>query len=219
MPDGAWPGLPELAEELAFLRLHNRGGEAQAPEVRERILAIARTRRWRPLGGSESPVLGDDEVENLTVGRGTLTARERRIIEDHADQTIRLLAELPFPPHLQAVPHIAGSHHERVCGGGYPLGLRGEEITLQGRILGLADVFEALTAPDRPYRDPMSVSAALETIDDMVKRGFLDADVYDVFMRDGVYLRYAREQLRPEQLDDATLDALARQPGGPLPPG
>ncbi len=212
-----WSGLPELAEELAFLRTHNRGGEALLPAVRERILGIAERRRWRTLGGDSMPLLTPDEVENLTIARGTLTEAERKVIEDHAHYTIDLLAQLPFPPHLRGVPHIAGSHHERVCGGGYPLGLQGEQLSLQGRLLGIADVFEALTAPDRPYREPMTVSAAVEQLRDMVKRGFLDADVFAVFVREGVHLRYAREQLRPEQLDDATLDALARIPGGPLP--
>jgi HD-GYP domain-containing protein (c-di-GMP phosphodiesterase class II) len=139
------------------------------------------------------------------------------VIEAHAELTIRLLEQLPFPPQLSAVPRIAGSHHEQMDGHGYPLGLVGTEITLQGRLLGLADVFEALTAPDRPYRTPLTVSEAIEALRDMVKRGHLDADLFDVFVRERVHLVYAREQLRPEQLDDATLEELARLPGGPLP--
>ena len=101
--------------------------------------------------------------------------------------------------------------------GGYPLGLAGDQITLQGRLLGLADVFEALTAPDRPYRSPMTVSEAVEMLRSMVKEGHLDADLFEVFLRERVHLLYAREQLRPEQLDDAMLDELAQLPGGPLP--
>jgi HD-GYP domain-containing protein (c-di-GMP phosphodiesterase class II) len=213
-----WRGAPDLAEELAFLRTCNRGGETLLPETRERMRAIAQQRRWHMLGGAVAPVLTEEELENLSIARGTLTESERKVIEEHADYTIKLLERLPFPPNLRGVPAIAGSHHERICGGGYPLGLHGEQITLQGRLLGIADVFEALTAPDRPYREPITVSAAIEQLREMVKRGFLDADVFDVFERERVYLRYAREHLRPEQLDDATLDALARLPGGPLPP-
>jgi HD-GYP domain-containing protein (c-di-GMP phosphodiesterase class II) len=97
------------------------------------------------------------------------------------------------------------------------LGLAGTQITLQGRLLGLADVFEALTAPDRPYRNPISVSEAVEMLRDMVKQGYLDADLFEVFLRERVHLLYARDQLRPEQLDDAAFDDLARLPGGPLP--
>jgi HD-GYP domain-containing protein (c-di-GMP phosphodiesterase class II) len=187
------------------------------PAQRGRIRAIAARRRWRDADGALVPILSDDEVENLSISRGTLNARERKVIEEHAELTIRLLEQLPFPPQLSAVPRIAGSHHERIDGQGYPLGLAGAQITLQGRLLGLADVFEALTAPDRPYRDPIKVSEAVETLRGMVKQGHLDADLFEVFLRERVHLLYAREQLRPEQLDDATLDELARLPGGPLP--
>jgi HD-GYP domain-containing protein (c-di-GMP phosphodiesterase class II) len=102
-------------------------------------------------------------------------------------------------------------------GRGYPLGLAGPQITLQGRLLGLADVFEALTAPDRPYRDPMSVSEAVELVRGLVKEGHLDADLFEVFIRERVHLRYAVEQLRDDQLDDAAFDQLAELAGGLLP--
>jgi HD-GYP domain-containing protein (c-di-GMP phosphodiesterase class II)/HAMP domain-containing protein len=211
------PALAELREELAFLRACNLGGEQMDPAHQAQVRAIAAARDWRDADGVRQPLLGDEEVENLTVPRGTLNHRERQVIEEHAELTIRLLEQLPFPRDLRAVPRIAGSHHERMDGGGYPLGLAGAQITLQGRLLGLADVFEALTAPDRPYRDPLTVSEAVEELRRLVKRGHLDADLFDVFLREGVHLRYAREQLRSEQLDDATLDELARLPGGPLP--
>jgi HD-GYP domain-containing protein (c-di-GMP phosphodiesterase class II)/HAMP domain-containing protein len=214
---GEPPVLAELREELAFLRSCNVGGEQMDPAQRDRVLGIAAKRRWRDADGAVAPVLDDNEVENLTIPRGTLNARERKVIEEHAELTIRLLDQLPFPPHLSAVPQIAGSHHERIDGLGYPLGLAGAQITLQGRILGLADVFEALTAPDRPYRDPMTVSQAVEMLRSMVKRGHLDSDLFEVFIRERVHLRYASEQLRPEQLDDAALDELAQIPGALLP--
>jgi HD-GYP domain-containing protein (c-di-GMP phosphodiesterase class II) len=207
----------ELREELAFLRACNVGGEEMDPAHAARVRAIAASRRWRDADGNLRPILSDEEVENLCIPRGTLNERERKVIEEHATLTIRLLQQLPFPPQLRAVPRIAGSHHERIDGGSYPLGLAGAEITLQGRLLGLADVFEALTAPDRPYRDPLTVSEAVEQLRALVKEGHLDADLLDVFLRENVHLLYAREHLRPEQLDDATLDALARLPGGPLP--
>jgi HD-GYP domain-containing protein (c-di-GMP phosphodiesterase class II) len=204
-------------EELGFLRRCNAGDERMDPAQRERVLEIAASRSWRDADGVVGPILSDEELENLTISRGTLNDRERKVIEQHAELTIRLLERLPFPPRLAAVPRIAGSHHEQIDGGGYPLGLAGAEITVQGRLLGIADVFEALTAPDRPYREPTTVSKAVEALRDMVKRGQLDADLFDVFLREGVHLRYARAHLRPEQLDDATLEALARLPGGPLP--
>lgn len=214
----AWPGDDTLRDELAFLRSANTAEERMAPAAQARVREIAATRRWCDAAGTQRPVLDALDVENLTISRGTLTEAERRVIEEHADHTIQLLGELPFPRHLRNVARIAGSHHERLDGGGYPLGLRGAEITLQGRLLGLADVFEALTAPDRPYRDPIPVSEAIEVMRGMVKAGHLDGDLLDVFLAEGVHLTYARKQLLPEQLDDATLDALARLPGGPLPP-
>jgi HD-GYP domain-containing protein (c-di-GMP phosphodiesterase class II)/HAMP domain-containing protein len=219
--EGVDPGLPagerELREELRFLRSCNVGSEDMDAAHVERVRAIAESRLWHDADGVRRSVLSRDEVENLSIRRGTLNERERKIIEEHASLTIRLLQQLPFPQQLRAVPHIAGSHHERIDGGGYPLGLAGSQITLQGRLLGLADVFEALTAPDRPYRDPLSVSEAVEQLRELVKQDHLDADLFEVFLRENVHLRYAREHLRPEQLDDATLAALARLPGGPLP--
>jgi hypothetical protein len=211
------PGIEELREELAFLRSCNVGEEEMDPAQRERVRAIAARRRWRDAAGAVAPVLDDEEVENLTIVRGTLNDRERKVIEDHASLTIRLLDQLPFPPHLSAVSQIAGSHHERIDGLGYPLGLAGAQITLQGRLLGLADVFEALTAPDRPYRDPMTVSDAVEMLRSLVKQGHLDADLFDVFIRERVHLRYAMDQLRADQLDDAVFGELAEMTSGPLP--
>jgi HD-GYP domain-containing protein (c-di-GMP phosphodiesterase class II) len=187
------------------------------PAQRERVRVIAARRRWRDADGVVVPILNDDEVDNLTISHGTLNARERKVIEEHAELTIRLLEQRPFPPQLSGVPRIAGSHHERIDGQGYPLGLAGTQISLQGRLLGLADTFEALTAPDRPYRNPLTVSEAVEMLRSMVKHGHLDADLFEVFLRERVHLLYAREQLQPEQLDDATFDELARLPGGPLP--
>jgi HD-GYP domain-containing protein (c-di-GMP phosphodiesterase class II)/HAMP domain-containing protein len=209
----------DLRAELAFLRACNVGGEGMDPAHGERVRAIAASRRWRDVEGAERPMLSADEVENLCIRRGTLNEHERKVIEEHAALTIRLLEQLPFPPQLRGVPSIAGSHHERIDGGGYPLGLEGAEITLQGRLLGVADVFEALTAPDRPYRDPLTVSEAVTELRELVKHGHLDAELFDVFVRENVHLLYAREHLRPEQLDDATLEALARLPGGVLPAG
>jgi HD-GYP domain-containing protein (c-di-GMP phosphodiesterase class II)/HAMP domain-containing protein len=214
---GASAAERELRDELAFLRACNVGGEAMGAAHVERVRAIATGRSWRDVDGVPQPMLSPDEAENLCIRRGTLNERERKVIEEHASLTIRLLQQLPFPPQLRAVPHIAGSHHERIDGGGYPLGLAGSQITLQGRLLGLADVFEALTAPDRPYRQPLSVSEAVEQLRELVKLHHLDADLFEVFLRENVHLRYAREHLRPEQLDDAALEALARVPGGPLP--
>jgi HD-GYP domain-containing protein (c-di-GMP phosphodiesterase class II) len=193
--------LAELDEERSFLRHCNVGVEYMPEEERGRVLEIARARRWRGMDGSERSVLEPHEVENLTVVRGTLNHAEREVINYHAVATIKMLEELPFPKGMRAVPAIAGSHHEKMNGRGYPNRLRGEEITLQGRILGLADVFEALTAKDRPYKPGRTLSESLEILAAMCRQGEIDADLFELFVREKLYLRYAALHMSPEQID------------------
>ena len=152
------------------------------------------------------PALTDDEVANLSVLRGTLTPREREVIHHHVVATVRMLERLPYPRHLRAVPAIAGAHHERLDGSGYPLGLEAERISMQGRILGLADVFEALTAKDRPYKKAVKLSEAVAILRDMSEEGKIDRDLLEVFLRERLHLRYARDYLDPGQLDEETLE-------------
>ena len=128
--------------------------------------------------------------------------------------TIDLLDELPFPRSLEGVPEIAGSHHERVDGRGYPNRLRGDDITMQGRILGLADVFEALTAADRPYKPARTLSETLRILESMREEGALDPDLYEFFVKEKVYLRYAAANLAPEQIDEAHWEDLERFTAG-----
>ena len=117
-----------------------------------------------------------------------------------------MLERLPYPRSLRGVPAIAGAHHERMDGRGYPQGLVRNQISMQGRILGLADVFEALTAKDRPYKQGMSLRRALTIIQGMCDEGHVDPDLLETFLRERVYLRYAVEYLDPEQIDDEFLD-------------
>jgi HD-GYP domain-containing protein (c-di-GMP phosphodiesterase class II) len=135
------------------------------------------------------------ELHNLTVGRGTLTAEERHLINDHIVQSIVMLSRLPFPPELAGVPEIAGGHHERMDGGGYPRRLRAAELSLPARMLALADVFEALTAGDRPYKRGKTVAEAVAMLRPMAESGHLDPDVLELALREGVFERYARRFL------------------------
>jgi HD-GYP domain-containing protein (c-di-GMP phosphodiesterase class II) len=121
-----------------------------------------------------------------------------------------MLEQLPYPRALRNVPVIAGAHHERMDGQGYPKGLLQDQISMQGRILGLADVFEALTARDRPYKRPMGLRQALRVLGEMRDEGHIDGDLFEVFVRDKVYLRYAAEYLDPEQIDEDLLDEVSR---------
>jgi HD-GYP domain-containing protein (c-di-GMP phosphodiesterase class II)/HAMP domain-containing protein len=145
------------------------------------------------------------EIYNLCIGRGTLTAEERYAINDHVVQTIRMLSQLPFPKHLRDVPEIAGGHHERLDGTGYPKRLRGEELSLQARIMAIADIFEALTARDRPYKKGKTLSEAIEIMARMRRERHIDSELFDLFLTSGVYRRYAERFLHPAQIDEVNI--------------
>lgn len=145
------------------------------------------------------------EVYNLCIERGTLTAEERKVINDHIVVTQEMLKKLPFPKHLRRVPDIAGNHHEKMDGTGYPRGLRGEQMGVSERIMGIADIFEALTAADRPYKTPKRLSECVKILGFMRKDNHIDGDLFELFLRSGVYRRYAEECLREDQIDDVDI--------------
>jgi HD-GYP domain-containing protein (c-di-GMP phosphodiesterase class II) len=190
-----------MDDDLAFLRDVNRGGERLADEAVQRIHDIAARYRWTDESGQEQPFLSENEVENLAIRAGTLTAAERDVINHHIVSTIHMLEQLPWPRHLLNVPEYAGGHHERMDGRGYPKGLRREQMSVQARIMGIADIFEALTAADRPYKPPMSLSQALQIMETLKRNGHIDPDLYDVFVAGGVPQRYGQRFLAPEQCD------------------
>jgi len=120
------------------------------------------------------------ELYNLSVARGTLTEEERYKINDHIVQTIIMLSRLPFPHHLRQVPELAGGHHEKIDGSGYPKRLKGSDMSPVARMMAIADIFEALTAADRPYKKGKTLSEALKIMGFMVKDGHIDAELYDI---------------------------------------
>jgi len=193
--------LTRIEADRDFIRRCNTGGEAMQPEDQERVRQIAQTYRWRDETGQEVDFLSADEVENLTIRAGTLTATEREVINHHIVATIRMLEALPWPKHLKNVPEYAGGHHERMDGKGYPKGLTREQMSIQARIMGIADIFEALTARDRPYKEGMKLSQALEILGKFRDNGHIDPDLFEVFMTQQVYLKYARKCLAPAQID------------------
>jgi HD-GYP domain-containing protein (c-di-GMP phosphodiesterase class II) len=201
-----------LDDDRALLRSCNTGGERMPAQHQERVREIGARHRWQGPDGEEQPFLSADEIENLTISRGTLTAAEREIINHHVVATVRMLDDLPYPKNLRRVPEIAGAHHERLDGSGYPRRLHADEITMQGRILGLADVFEALTAQDRPYKPGRTLREALSILHRMKDDGQIDPDLFDLFVGRKIYLRYAMDCLRPEQIDEADFDAAAIRP-------
>jgi hypothetical protein len=186
-------------EELAFLRHINFGGESMRPEDQGRVDIIA-GRTWMD-AGKAAPFLSADEVANLKIARGTLTQKEREIINNHIVVTISMLESLPYPKDLRRVPEYAGGHHERMDGKGYPKGLTRDEMSIPARMMGIADIFEALTARDRPYKPAKSLSESLRILGQMKLDNHVDPDIFDLFIRSKVYLQYANLLLPPEQID------------------
>jgi HD-GYP domain-containing protein (c-di-GMP phosphodiesterase class II) len=142
-----------------------------------------------------------DELENLNIQFGTLTAAERQIINHHIDVTIDMLKSLPWPKHLKHVTEYAGGHHERMDGKGYPNHLKRNDMSWQARMMGIADIFEALTAKDRPYKKGKTLSESLAIMGKFKLGGHIDPDLFDIFVREKVYLTYAQQFLDPEQID------------------
>lgn len=191
--------LAALDEEQAFLRHANIGGEFMSEDDQNRVREIGA--RLLPGDARQTPLLSEDEIENLSIARGTLTAQERETINYHIVATIKMLESLPYPKHLSRVPEFAGGHHERMDGKGYPRGLTREQMSVQARVMGIADIFEALTAADRPYKKAMKLSQALTILGRMKEDNHVDPDLFDVFVRERVYQSYADMFLDPEQID------------------
>ena len=165
------------------------------------IRSIAASYAWQDEQGQPAPFLSDNELENLCIRAGTLTAAEREVINNHIVATIRMLEQLPWPKHLRNVPEYAGGHHERMDGKGYPKGLKREQMSWQARMMGIADIFEALTAKDRPYKQPMPLSQALKIMQNFRDNGHIDPDLFAVFVDSKVYRAYAERYLAAEQID------------------
>jgi len=152
------------------------------------------------------------EIYNLAVSRGTLTPEERFKINDHMVQTIIMLEKLPYPKHLRDVPMIAGCHHETMTGTGYPKRLTREQMPLTARMMAIADIFEALTAADRPYKKAKTLSEAVHILSFMKNDGHIDAELFDLFLRSGIWLRYGCKFLQAEQIDEVDISRYLGQP-------
>jgi HD-GYP domain-containing protein (c-di-GMP phosphodiesterase class II) len=194
--------IDALDAERAFLRVANQGAEFMNDADVQRVRDIGTKHVWRNVEGLETEFLSSDEIENLAIRAGTLTSAERDTINYHIVATIKMLEQLPWPKHLRNVPEYAGGHHERMDGKGYPKGLTREQMSVQARVMGIADIFEALTARDRPYKQGMKLSQAMGIMHKFRLNGHIDPDLFNVFVNEGVYLRYAKEFLDPWQIDE-----------------
>ncbi len=192
--------LTQLDAQRQFINFANKGGEFMSEESRQLVLTIAAL-QWEDENGKAQPMLTEEEVYNLCIERGTLTSEERSAINNHMAVTISMLESLPFPKKLRRVPEYAGGHHERMDGTGFPRGLKRDEMSLPARMMAIADIFEALTARDRPYKPPMKISTALGILKRMKEDQHVDPDLFDLFVRSRVWEKYAKDALLPDQLD------------------
>ncbi|SMN12337.1 Chemotactic transducer-related protein [uncultured Candidatus Thioglobus sp.] len=207
--------LEQLDNDRAFIHQCNIGAESMSDLSQQRIKKIAEY-QWQGITGEKTAFLSDDEVYNLSVYKGTLNQEERNIVNHHIVVTINMLESLPYPKKLRNVVEYAGGHHEKMDGTGYPKGLTKDEMSIPARMMAIADIFEALTAADRPYKKAMALSQALTILGKMKLNNHIDADLFDVFIWQKIYLKYAHEFLAPEQCDDFSLQDI---PGYVAPEG
>ena len=199
--------LKQVALDRALLQRINVGGEFLGDKELAQIERIAQHYHL-VINDIRTPLLNDDEVENLSRRRGTLTAGEHDVMKRHMDVTKNILDALPFPKHLSKVSEYALGHHEKLDGTGYPRGLTKEQMSVPARLMAITDIFEALSAVDRPYKKAKPVSECLFILGTMVEKNHLDPDIFAVFIESGVYKNYISEYANPEQLDDVDLNNL-----------
>jgi len=215
-----------LIEDLKMLNQTNTGGEFLEDDKRDMILKNRNKGYDQLIETAISPVMGadritgvellnepktgsllnEDEKELLLIEKGTLSKDERFIINDHADRSWRWLMKLPFPKKMMKLPLYAAAHHETLKGTGYPNRLKDNQLPIQSRIIAVADIYEALTANDRPYKVPMKLSQALDILGKMVIDYDLDAEVVKIFLRSGLYIQYAEKFLDKEQIEQIDVE-------------
>lgn len=197
----------QLHLDRSFLQRINIGGEFLTDEQENNIIDIA-SRYQISIDSKNQTLLTDDEVLNLSIKRGTLNNEERLIIQKHMDVTLDILEALPFPKHLSNVAEYALGHHETLDGKGYPRGLVKAQMSVPARLMAIADIFEALSASDRPYKSAKPVSECLSIMSNMVKNNHLDPDLFTIFVRSKVYEKYIQKFADVAQLDDVDFDAI-----------
>lgn len=198
--------LEQLKEDEEFIEKCNVGGEFMAKELQERVIEIANY-DFKQLG-EKTPFLTENEVSNLNIPKGTLLPEEREIINDHIVITLDMLEQLPYPKHLKNVPEFAGGHHEKLDGTGYPKGLKDDQMSVQAKMMAIADIYEALTAADRPYKDGKKLSMAMRIMGFMKKDYHIDKELFEIFVKEGVYKKYAKDHVKETQIDEVDHNAL-----------
>lgn len=191
--------LSKLDKENDFLKFVNLGSEFMDDKCIERILSISKYSY--SFQGEEKPLLSDNEIENLTIRKGTLTSREKRIMNNHAQLSYDMLSKLPFPKKYNKILNIAANHHEKLNGKGYPRGLSEKDLSLEDRILILSDIFEALTSNDRPYKEGKKLSEVFNILFNMANSNEIDLKLLDFFYNHDILKKYIKEELNSNQID------------------
>ena len=202
--------IKQINDNMKFIEQCNIGGEFMEKKLQERIRSIGANKLT--IGDKTQHLLTDEEVSNLNIPKGTLTPEEREIINDHISITIEMLEQLPYPKNLRNVPEFAGGHHEKLDGTGYPKGLNDSQMSTQAKIMAIADIYEALTAADRPYKDGKKLSQAMRIMGFMKNDYHIDEDLFEIFVTSGVYKKYAEKYIAKNQIDDVDeLTVIARK--------
>tara|TARA_Y100000996_G_scaffold402114_1_gene373755 strand:- start:484 stop:1362 length:879 start_codon:yes stop_codon:yes gene_type:complete len=191
--------LDKINDDILFLENCNIGGETMDSRHIDRIQKISKQKIT--INNIEQNLLTEKEVEYLSISRGTLSYEDFEIMKKHVVLTYELLDKLPYPKHLKQVPFYAACHHEKLNGEGYPNGYTGDKLPLQARIIAIADVFEGLTAPDRPYKEGYKLSKAMNILRDMAVKNEIDVDLFNLFIKQKIYLKYANSSISESQID------------------
>ena len=193
--------IKKLNDDQEFVNNCNFGGEFMAKDLQDKVIKISKYPYFEM--GEKKPLLSEHEVKNLNIPKGTLLPEERQIINDHVLHTLEMLSKLPYPKHLKNVPEYAGGHHEKMDGTGYPNGLTHSEMSTQAKIMVIADVYEALTAADRPYNaEGKKLSLVMKIMSFMRNDYHFDPDLFDIFVKEGVFEDYAKKYVNPKQIDE-----------------
>ena len=192
--------INEINNDIEFIKRINFGGEFMSDEDIQKLENISR-KVYIKNDGEIISFISEDEFYNLSIKKGTLTKEEIEIIRNHAQLSLDMISGLPFPKKYKDVLNIACNHHEKLNGLGYPRGLKAEEISLEDRIMILADIFEALTASARPYKDAMKLSKVKDILSSMANKGELDKELIDFFFNHKILHEYSKNELKSYQLD------------------
>mgnify|MGYP000203357051 FL=1 len=184
--------LIEIEEILKFINKCNEPGEFLDDEILVRLKEVSE-KTYIDDAGEQQPFLTADELVNLSIRRGSITEKERRKMQDHAAVTLKMLKQIPFTKKLKNIPDFAGAHHEFLNGKGYPLGLKGDEISFEGRLMAVTDIAEALTASDRPYKKAMPLETVYRILRSMVEGEELDPNLVELFIEKEVYKIYLKK--------------------------